>query len=270
MKRLLAALAVGLVVATSAAYARTTAQTQTLPTKKPGTLIVGFDLPAPGFISGRATGSTVRNPRGFEVDLARAIARRLRITRIQWLRTPFSSLFAPGRKRFDFALEQITITAERRRVVDFSAPYFNANQGVLVARGVTPPRRLADVRRLQTCAQTQTTGLSYIQRRLRPQRRPLIYQTTAAAFQAVAIRRCDALVLDVPIVASEKKRRPAAYGPVAGQIVTREQYGALFEKRSRLRPFVSRAIIALRRNGAIGRFQKKWFGLNFARVRVLR
>ena len=49
------------------------------PTKEPGKLIVGFDLPAPGFWNGRATGTTIKNPTGFEASLSREIAKRLGI-----------------------------------------------------------------------------------------------------------------------------------------------------------------------------------------------
>ena len=48
------------------------------------------------------------------------------------------------------------------------------------------------------------------------------------------IDRCQAFILDVPLVASQKKQKPDAYGPVAGQIVTHEQYGAVLQKGSKL------------------------------------
>jgi polar amino acid transport system substrate-binding protein len=183
-------------------------------------------------------------------------------------------LFRPGKKPFDFAFEEATITAARQRAVSFSAPYFNANQGVLVSKRIAAagraPKSLNDLRKLQTCAQAVTTGLDYIQHRLHPQRQPLIYQTTAAAFTAVQIGRCEALVLDVPIVAFQKKTKPNAYGPVAGQIITNEKYGAVMTKGSKLKPFVDSAIRSLTANGTIGRLQKKWFNLNFTKVRVLK
>jgi len=240
------------------------------PTKEPGTLIVGIDVPAPGFADGRVSGSTVLNPRGFEIDLSRALARRLGIPRVEFLYARFGSLFAAGEKPFDLAFEQITITAQRRRVVDFSAPYFDANQGVLVGRRVAPPRSLTALRSLQTCAQSATTGLAYIQSRLRPERETRIYPSTAAALQAVRVGQCDAIVLDLPIVASAKKQLPGAYGPVAGQIITDEKYGALFQKGNPLRPRVDQAIRALRANGTIGRLQKRWFGLDFGSIRVFK
>ena len=48
----------------------------TLPLQQPDTLTVGIDVPAPGFTDGTASGTTVKNPRGFEIDLARAVGQR--------------------------------------------------------------------------------------------------------------------------------------------------------------------------------------------------
>lgn len=230
------------------------------PTKEPGKLIVGFDLPAPGFWNGTPTGDTIRNPRGFEVELAYAIAAQLGIDKadVQFLRAPFTGLFQPGDKPFDFALEEITITPERAKVVDFSTGYFDANQGVLIAKGVARPRSIAALKRLQLCSQATTTGLRYIQTRIRPAKKALVYQTLAAAFKAVETGQCQAIIMDVPLVDSEKKRKPSAYGPVAGQIITNETYGALFEKGNPLRTNVNSAIQTLKANGTIDRLQRRW------------
>ena len=115
----------------------------------------------------------------------------------------------PGHKTFDISFQEATITAQRKKTVDFTSSYFDANQGVLLSKKAPVPHSLADLKKLQTCAQTDTTGLDYIQQKLHPDKAPLIYQSTAAAFVAVQIGRCDALVLDTPIVASEKKARPS-------------------------------------------------------------
>jgi polar amino acid transport system substrate-binding protein len=244
------------------------------PTLKPGRLTVGLDPPAVGFQVGTLRGQKVVNPHGFEIDLAKAIAAKLKITKIDYVKIPFAVLFRPGTKPFDLAFEESTITAARQRAVSFSAPYFTANQGVLVSTKIASagkvPKSLADLRKLQTCAQAVTTGLDYIQHKLHPQRKPLIYQTTAAAFTAVQIGRCDALVLDTPIVASQKKTKPSAYGPVAGQIVTNEKYGAVMTKGSKLKPSVDAAIKSLTASGTIGKLQKKWFNLNFASIPTLK
>jgi len=238
------------------------------PTKEAGKLIVGFDLPAPGFWNGRASGTTIKNPSGFEHSLAKAIGRQMGITNIEFLRAPFGTILLAGPKKFDFALEETTITVARAKVISFSAPYFEANQGVLIRKGIPKPKRIADLKRLQTCAQAATTGLAYIQHKLRPTKRPLVYSASGtAAFDAVEAGRCDALILDVPIVVSQSQKKPGAYGGVIGQIVTKEGYGAVMEKGSKLKPFVDKAIKALRANGTIDRLQKKW--LPFTRVAIL-
>lgn len=261
-------------VALATAAVASAGPASTPPTLHPGVLTVGLDPPAVGFQVGTLRGQKVINPRGYEIDVAKGIAAQLKIGKIDYVKVPFAVLFRPGTKPFDLAFEESTITAARQKAVSFSTPYFNANQGVLVSKKAAAagkvPKSLSELRQLQVCAQSVTTGLDYVQHRLHPARKPLIYQTTAAAFTAVQNGSCDAFVMDVPIVASQKKTKPSAYGPVAGQIITNEKYGAVMTKGSKLKPFVNRAIKKLTANGSISKWQKKWFNLNFSKLRVLR
>ena len=112
MKLFLPLLAVAALVAVPAASAGKTA----VPTLKSGTLIVAFGDPAPGFAQGTVRGNTVTNPRGYEVDLASAIARKLGL-KTQWIYSPWNSLFAPGTKKFDISFQEATITAQRKRTI---------------------------------------------------------------------------------------------------------------------------------------------------------
>jgi len=265
VKRFLPLLAVAALVAVPAASAGKAAP----PTIQPGKLIVAFGDPAPGFTEGTVRGNTVTNPKGYEVDLASAIAKRLGLTP-KWMYSPWNSLFAPGTKKFDISFQEATITAQRKRTVDFTSSYLNANQGVLISKQTTPPKSLADLRKLQTCAQTNTTGLDWIKTQLRPAKAPLTFPGTAAAYQAVQINRCQALILDVPLVSLEKKQNPTKFGPVAGQVVTHEQYGAVLQKGSKLLPLVNQAIAALTKNGTVGKLQQKWFNLDFSTIPVLK
>jgi polar amino acid transport system substrate-binding protein len=267
VKRLVALVAVATLAVSLAAVAA--ARTSSPPTMHPGQLVVGFGDPAVNFANGKIRGSKYLNPKGYEVDLAAAIAKDLGL-KPAYVFTPWAKLFAPGHKAFDISFQEATITAQRKRTVDFTKSYFDANQGILLSKKAKTPHSLADLKKLQTCAQTDTTGLDYIQQKLHPAKAPLIYQATAAAFVAVRIGRCDALVLDTPIVASEKKARPGNYGKVAGQIITHEQYGAVLQKNSKLTPMVSAEIAKLWRNGTIAKLQKKWFNVNFAAIPVLK
>jgi polar amino acid transport system substrate-binding protein len=259
----------GLVVAIALTASAAMASPATAPTRTPGTLTVGFDVPAPGFWNGRVTGTTIKNPTGFEASLAQAVAKQLGISKIIYLRAPFGGLFSPAPKKYDFAFEEVTITAQRAKVVSFSAPYFAANQGVLIRKGLAKPTSIADLKKLQLCAQQTTTGLAYIQHQLRPAKKPLVYSASStASFDAVEAGKCDALILDVPIVVSQSKKKPGAYGGVVGQIVTNESYGAVMDKGSKFKPSLDTAIKALKANGTINRLQRKW--LPFTRVPTLK
>src|SRR5207253_6938793 len=158
-----------------AALAASAAATAAPPTMKPGTLVVAFGDPAVGFASGTVRGNTVTNPKGYEVDVAKAVAADLGIPKINWIYSPWNSLFAPGTKKFDVSFQEATITAQRKRTVDFSTSYFDANQGVLLSKKATMPHSIADLKKLQTCAQTNTTGLDWIKTKLHPNKAPPAY-----------------------------------------------------------------------------------------------
>ena len=263
MKRLVALVAAATVAVALAAVA--TARTSSPPTMDPGKLVVGFGDPAVNFANGKVRGSTYLNPKGYEVDIAKAVATGLGV-KPSYVYTPWAKLFAPGHKSFDISFQEATITAQRKKTVDFTHSYFDANQGVLLSKKAKTPKSIADLKSMQTCAQTDTTGLFWIQQKLHPTKAPLIFQSTAAAFVSVQIGRCDALILDTPIVASEKKARPTRYGAVAGQIVTKEQYGAVLQKGSKLTPLVDAQIDKLWKNGTIASLQKKWFNVDFSKI----
>jgi polar amino acid transport system substrate-binding protein len=254
-----------LAVSATAALARGTA----IPLKHPGQLTVGFDVPATGFWNGRVTGTTIVNPTGFEASLTQAIAKYLKISKIVYVRAPFGGLFSPASKPYDYAMEEATITPARAKVVMFSTPYFAANQGVLIRKGLAKPTSIASLKSLQLCAQQDTTGLAWIQHTLRPKKQPLVYSASStAAFDAVAAGKCDALILDVPIVVAQAQKQKGSFGGVVGQIDTHEGYGAIMDKGSKFAPYLDKAIAALKKNGTIDRLQKKW--LPFTRVPVLK
>ena len=63
-----------------------------------------------------------------------------------WRFSPWNSLFAPGTKKFDISFQEATITAQRKRTVDFTHSYFNANQGVLLSKKAKTPHSIADLK----------------------------------------------------------------------------------------------------------------------------
>jgi polar amino acid transport system substrate-binding protein len=241
----------------------------TLPTRVPGTLAVAVDLGTVGVAEGSVENGTVTGARGFEIDLARALARRLGV-KLRIVDVPFAHVINPGAKPFDVSISHVTITAERAKSVDFSPPYFVVNKGVLVAPGVAPPATLAELRKLRVCAQAATTSIRYVRTTLRPTSAPHSFPSTIDALRALSDGFCQAMVADLEILVAAKRDEPDLYGPIAGQIVTNERYGAVFEKGSKLRAPVSRALLSLALNGVVNRLATRWFGAGWNRAPVLR
>ena len=105
-----------------------------LATKKEGILTVATDKPAyPPYFED----DDPSNGEGFESAVAYAIAKNLGFSKenVDWSVVPFNASYAPGPKDFDFDVNQISITPTREKAVDFSAPYYTANQAVVALKG---------------------------------------------------------------------------------------------------------------------------------------
>jgi polar amino acid transport system substrate-binding protein len=269
MKTMATLLLVLVAVALTAPAAGPGARNDALPTRVPGILTVAVDIGTLGLAEGTVSDGAVKDARGFEVDLARALARRLGVE-LQLVDVPFARAITAGAKPFDVALSHVTITAERAKSIDFSPPYFVVNKGVLLAPGVAPPGTLADLRRLRVCAQAATTSISFVRKKLRPRLAPHSFPSPVDVLRALSDGFCQAMVADLEILVAAKRDTPDLYGPIAGQIVTHERYGAVFEKGSRLRGPVGAALQSLARAGVVERLATRWFGAGWNRLPVLR
>ena len=239
VKRLFALAATAALAFTIAAVAG--ARTTAAPTMTPGTLVIGFGDPAVNFANGKVSGSDYINPKGFEVDLATTIAKDLGLTP-KYVFTPWAKLFAPGHKSFDISFQEATITAQRKKTVDFTSSYFDANQGVLLSKKASDAaldRRseaAADLRSDRHDRPRRGSSRSCIRRRRRsctsrppPRSSPC---RSAGATRSSSTRRSSP---------PRRRRGPSRYGAIAGQIITHEQYGAVLQKGSKLTPLVDAA-----------------------------
>jgi polar amino acid transport system substrate-binding protein len=263
------AIAVALVVLAASALPASAAAP---PTKQPGMLTVALSMPSAGFQVGAVRGRTVILAKGLEIDLAREVAKRLGLKRVRFLNEArFSTLLKAGPKDWDVALAEITVTPERARRVDFSIPYFEADQGVLVRGDLTPlPRSIAALRKLVLCAERGTTGGALVANRIKPARKPLFVENPSRLSYDLFAKRCDAVVADAPALAVLRRQAPDRYGPLAGRIVTHERYAIALEKGSPLRAQVNAALSAITKEGILVRLRRQWLGADTSKLPVLR
>jgi polar amino acid transport system substrate-binding protein len=235
-----------------------------------GRLTLGTDNPAfPPWWGGGETRRPwkISNPysgQGYESAVAYAVATGMgfRKNQVDWRHVPFAQSYRPGDKPFDFYMAQVSYTAARDRVVDFSNAYYFVNQA-LVAREGTPiarARTRAALRPYRLGAALGTTSYQYIQDHIRPSSRPLAYRTNDLAVQALENGQIDGVVVDLPtaffVIAVQVDD-----GVIVGQFPNRggrERFGMVFEQGNSLRRCVNRALGRLWANGTIKRIQNRW------------
>jgi polar amino acid transport system substrate-binding protein len=235
-----------------------------------GVLTVGTDNPAfpPWFGGGEKKGSKwkINDPstgKGFESAVAYAIARQLGYSRsqVEWTYVPFNRSYAPGKKPFDFDINQISITPARAKVVDFSSPYYDVNQAIVVLKGkpIARAKSVTALRKYKLGAQLGTTSYDFIKNTIKPSQSASVFPQNAAAIQALKNGQIDGIVVDLP-TAFFVTAVQVENGTILGQFpaTSGEHFGLVLAKGSSLTNCVDRAIAALKANGSLQRIQQQW------------
>jgi polar amino acid transport system substrate-binding protein len=231
-----------------------------LETLKSGTLTVGTDKPAfpPYFEDDDPT-----NGKGFESATAYAIADQLgyEAADVEWTVVPFNASYAPGPKDFDFDVNQISITPKRAEQVDFSAPYYEAEQAVVALKDsdAAQATSLADLADANFGVQIGTTSLDAVNEVIQPSNDPQVFDTSNDVVSALKNGQVDAAVVDVP-TAFYLTAVQVPEATTVGQFSAPggDQWGALLEKDSPLTDCVSAAIEELNSSGQLPEIEKQW------------
>lgn len=245
--------------AASSAAADTCAKDQ-LALKTAGQLTIGTDKPAyPPYFED----DDPANGKGFESAVAYAIAKELGFTpdEVKWVVVPFDSSYAPGDKSFDFDVNQISITKDRQKVVDFSTPYYTAPQAIIVAKGspFEGKTTLADFKSAQIGVQVGTTSLDAVESLIAPTTQAKVFNNSNDVVAAFKQKQVDAIVTDLPtalyLTAVELDN-----GVVAGQFNAPggDQWGALLQKGSALTPCVDKALETMKADGTLDNLTMTW------------
>jgi polar amino acid transport system substrate-binding protein len=236
-----------------------------------GNLTIGTDNPAypPWFGGGAPKGSQwkINDPntgKGFESAVAYAVAKQLGFAKgeVRWVYTPFNKSFAPGPKKFDFDINQISFTPARAKVVTFSASYYDVNQAVVVVKGtkIAAIRSVKGLRGFKLGAQLGTTSYQYIVSHIKPSSKPAVYDTNDAAVQGLKNKQIDGLVVDLP-TAFYVSAVQVPNSKILGQFATQpggEHFGMVFQKGNSLAGCVNKALATLKANGTLKRIQQTW------------
>ena len=218
---------------------------------KAGQLTVEVNLPAPIWWNGD-TPETIKD--GMEYCLAAEIAWRAGFDKVQVVHVGWDPLVTGQTKDFDLALSQISITDERKKVVDFSIPYFNSDIGVL-ARADNPVDEKT-IKQKTLGVQQATTGAAFAADVLKAPN-VQVYPEQGDMFTALAAGQIDAAITDTAIVLAEELKTKGKH-VVVGQYKTGETYGAIYPKGGANNATIDKIIKSIIDDGTMSKLADKY------------
>ena len=171
-----------------------------------------------------------KNIVGFDIDLMTAAAKAGGFE-VEFKNTAWDGIFAglEGSK-YDAVMSSVTITDERKQTMDFSVPYINAGQILVVKSEVSGVATLADLKGKTVAAQIGTTGAFEIDKYADVKKKE--YDEIGLAFADLANGRIDAVVCDTPVAAQYALQNDEYKGTlkIVGEPFTDEYYGVAVKK----------------------------------------
>ena len=224
-----------------------------------GVLTVATDQPAypPWFENNNPS-----NGQGYESAVAYAIAAQLgfKPSQVKWAYEPFNDSYAPGPKKFDFDINEISDTATRAQVVTFSDSYYDVQQALVALKSspIVTKHTPAELKTYVYGDQIGTTSLSFINSDIQPTQTPKIFETLNDVKEALQDKQIAALVTDTPTAQYISSSEIPGSIMVAQFPSTGEHYGLLFAKGNPLVGCVNKALATLKSNGTLARLTAKY------------
>jgi polar amino acid transport system substrate-binding protein len=218
----------------------------------PGQLTVEFNPPAPGWWNGDSI-DQIRD--GFEYCLAANIAYRLGLDKVSIVPVAWDALVAGQTRDYDLALSQASITNERKKVINFSVPYFSSDIGVLVKKG--KELDATSIKSAQLGVQQATTAQTFVEQQLKPTVPVKVFPDTPSMFTGLQANQADAVLTDTSLVLQQATMSGGRL-EVIGQYATGEVYGAIYPKGSPNAGTLDQVIQSLIDDGTVAKLSAKY------------
>ena len=221
-----------------------------------GKITVASNMAYPPFESSPRGG-----PRGFDIDLMNEIGKRAGFE-VEYENVRFDTILRGlDTDLFDAAISAMTITEDRERQIDFSDPYFNADQALLVASD-SEIQSIGDLAEAPVGVQAGSTGQIKAEELLDGEQigemKP--YRTIGGAFTALEKGEVEGVIYDLSAAHRKIEQRDEEIKFVES-ISTGEQYGIAFPKDSPLVDPVNQALLEIKEDGTYEKLYEKWIGM---------
>ena len=196
---------------------------------------------------------------GFDIDLWEAIAKEAGLS-YQLRPMDFNGII-PGlqTRNLDVALAGITIREDRKKVIDFSDPYYESGLAIMVGTSNNDIKEAADLDGKLVAVKIGTATVDYLKEHV-PDAKLKLFPNIDNAFLELATGRVEAVVHDTPNLQYFANTAGKGQVKVVGSLRSGDFYGIAFPKGSELVPVVNKALATLRDNGQYDAIYEKWFG----------
>ena len=196
---------------------------------------------------------------GFDIELWKEIAKRLNL---DYAMQPmdFNGII-PGLQtaQVDVGIAGMTITDERAKVVDFSAPYYDSGLSILVRADNENIKAIEDLAGKIVATKLGTSSPDFLKAHVNTQELRLFPNNDGMFFELLA-GRADAAFFDLPVVQEYVSTAGKGKAKVVGPLYEGQSYGIAFPKGSELRDKVNGALQELKKDGSYEALYTKWFG----------
>jgi polar amino acid transport system substrate-binding protein len=205
---------------------------------------------------------TSKNIVGLDVDLMNAAAKVGGFT-VEFKNTAWDGIFAGLENgKYDAVMSSVTITDERKKTMDFTAPYYNAGQILTVRSDLNGVTVIADLKGKTVGAQIGTTGAFEIDKVKDANNiKEKTYDEIGLAFEDLMNGRIDGVVVDTPTAASYALQNEKYKGKLktVGAPLTEEYYGVAVKKgNQKVLDLLNAGLKKVMDSGANKAIEDKW------------
>lgn len=194
---------------------------------------------------------------GFDVELVQALGQKLGY-KVEMVSMGFDALIpALQAGNIDVAIAGMTITDERKKVVDFTDSYYTSGLMIMVRKD-SPVKSIDDLKGKTIACQIGTTGEN---------KSRSVEGATVKAFNtqdeaALELKNggADAVIGDAPVIEYYMTKAGKDFAKTVGEKMEAEPYGIALKKDNKLTADLNKALADMKKNGEYDKLYTKWFG----------
>lgn len=194
---------------------------------------------------------------GFDVELVQALGKQMGY-KVEMVSMGFDALIpALNAGNIDVAIAGMTITEERKKVVDFSDSYYTSGLMIMVRKD-SNIKSLDDLKGKAIACQIGTTGEN--KSRSVEGAKVKAFNTQDEAALELKNGAADAVIGDAPVIEYYLAQTGSSFAKTVGEKMEAEPYGIAAKKDSKLPAEINKALMELKKNGEYDKLYIKWFG----------